>query len=254
MIIDSHTHLPAEGWSVVTTPFPTVSEAIGYLREAGTDAALFNTWQGVFAETADDLVQANAAAWDLAQEFEGFLYPGASIHPAFPKVSQEELARFRDSGYLWVGELVHYHKPYRYVDPEFLDLCETCAKHGHILQLHVHENIIEVARRFPAMPVVCSHIDLALCPRLAAEPNIWLDISGSGGGLNIGYLEAACQIFGPDRLLYGTDFTGYEPRAFQARVNTVMKDPTHREKIFWQNTVRLLEKVGSRPLKVHSPQ
>ena len=60
MIIDTHTHLPAEGWPVVTTPFTTVDEAIRYLREAGTDAAFFNTWQGVFAETQPDLEQANA--------------------------------------------------------------------------------------------------------------------------------------------------------------------------------------------------
>jgi predicted TIM-barrel fold metal-dependent hydrolase len=249
MIIDAHTHMPAEGWSKRTDFFPTVAEAVRYLRETGTDAALFNTWQGVLAETEQDLEQANAAALALTKSHEGFLYPGAALHPAFGQASREALARFRDLGYLWVGELVHYHKSYRYIDPEFLALCEMCANHGHILQLHVHEDIIEVARQFPSMPVVCSHIAPDLCSRLAAEPNIWLDISGSGGGLTMGNLETAYRIFGADRLLYGTDFTGYEPRAFLARVNVVVKDPLEREKILWRNVVKLLETADSRPLR-----
>jgi hypothetical protein len=110
------------------------------------------------------------------------------------------------------------------------------------------QDVLEVARRFPAMPVVNSHIDANFCPQLAELPNIWLDISGGAGGLWIGSLEAAVQAMGPDRLLYGTDFTGYEPRAFQARLQMCVPDPVEQEKVRWKNVVRLLESVGSRPI------
>lgn len=248
MLIDAHTHMPSVGWPENSTTFPSVEAAVRYLREAGTDAAIFNTWQGVLAQTEEDLERANADALALAREFNGFLYPGASIHPAFPDTSRKWLARFRDEGYLWVGELVSYKLPYKYSDLEFLTLCEECAAHRHILQLHIDQDVLQVARRFPEMPVVNSHIDVDFCPKLAEVPNVWLDISGGAGGLWIGSLEAAVKALGPDRLLYGTDFTGYEPRAFQARLQVCVPDPAEGEKIRWRNVVRLLESVGSRPI------
>ena len=248
MIIDAHTHLPSENWSGDNGPFATVAEAVVYLKAAGTDAALFNTWQGVFAESAEDLEVANAEALALTEAYPGFLYPGAVIHPAFPDVSHKWLARFRELGYPWVGELVAYKLPYRYIDDDALALFAACAEGRHILQLHNSEDTIALARRFPDMPIVSSHIDYALLPRLAAEPNIRLDISGWCGGLGIGGIEKAYQAFGPDRLLYGTDFTGYEPRAFQTRLQIAVPNPAEREQILCKNLLRLLESVGARPI------
>jgi len=250
MLIDAHTHMPSVGMEIYSPINETVEKAVCYLREAGTDAAIFTPWRGVFATTAQELEQGNAEALALAREYDGFLYPGATIHPAFPDLSLEWLARFRDLGYRWVGELVHYKLPYRYTDPAFLSLCEVLAEHGHILQAHLDEELIEVARRLPDMPVVISHISTELLDRQAAMPNVWLDISGGVGGLQIGALEAACRAFGADRLLYGTDFTGYEPRAFQARLEVVIPDAAERKKVRGQNVVKLLERAGARPIVV----
>ena len=249
MLIDAHTHMPSPGMEIDAPINDTVEKAVRYLRAAGTDAAIFTTWRGVFATTAEELGQGNTEALQLAREYDGFLYPGATIHPAFPELSLEWLARFRDLGYKWVGELVQYKLPYRYTDPEFLRLAEVCAEHGHILQAHLDMELIEVARRFPELAVVNSHIDPAACPRQAETPNLWLDLSGGAGGLHIGAMEAAYRAFGPGRLLYGTDFTGYEPRAFQVRLEAAVPEPAEREQIRWRNVVGLLEQVGSRPIR-----
>jgi predicted TIM-barrel fold metal-dependent hydrolase len=246
MIFDAHTHMPSEGWPGHQSWFTTAAEAVTYLKRAGTDAALFNTWQGVFASSESDLDQGNAAALELSNRYAGFLYPGACIHPSFPDVSRKWLEHFRGLGHLWVGELVNYKTPYNYRDEAFMNLAADCASYGHILQLHNHPDVCLVASRFPGLQVVCSHIDLELCPRLAALPNVWLDISGFAGGLNIGAIEAAYKAFGPDRLLYGTDFTGYEPRAFQVRLEVAVPVPEHRERIQGGNLLRLLKKVGCR--------
>jgi predicted TIM-barrel fold metal-dependent hydrolase len=159
------------------------------------------------------------------------------------------MEKFREMGYKWVGELVFYKKRYSYLDDAFIELCGDCAEHGSVLQLHCHEDIIELAKRFPDIQIVCAHIDINICRQLAELPNTWVDISGKQGGLFIGVLEGAYQAMGADRLLYGTDFTIYDPRAFQARVSAVVRSQEEREKILWKNAVRLLELAGSRPFK-----
>jgi predicted TIM-barrel fold metal-dependent hydrolase len=246
MIFDSHVHLPSEGWDGHKPWIRTVARAVAELKATGADAVLFNMWQGVFAETERDLEEANAEALALADTHAGFLFPGACLHPAFPAVSLAWLARFRERGFRWVGELVPYRKPYRYLDPAFLELAAECERQGHVLQLHGHGDIPILASYFPRLPVVCSHISVDLLPRLAEQPNVWLDISGGAGGLQLGCIEQARDVLGADRLLYGTDFTGYDPRCFQTRLRAAVPDAEERERIFSGNLLRLLEQAGSR--------
>lgn len=246
MIFDSHIHLPSEGWPGHTPWVTRVDQAVAYLKASGTDAALFNLWQGVFADTEQDLDQANAAALALAREYAGYLFPGACLHPAFPETSLRWLKTFRDQGCLWVGELVPYRKPYRYTDDAFMSLAAACAAGGHVLQLHNHDDIYDLARQLPELQVVCSHITVALCKKLAGLPNTWVDISGGAGGLQIGAIEAAREAMGVERLFYGTDFTGYEPRCFQTRLALAVPDAAEREKIYSANLLGLLERIGSR--------
>lgn len=248
MIIDAHTHLPSPGWEGHSCFFTTVESAVEYLRKTGINAALFNTWQGVFAETEDDINSANTAALDLYKNYKGFLYPGAVIHPLFPEISRHWLDRFRDNGFMWVGELVPYKCNIEFNEPAWLSLFEYCARHGHAVQLHVSKSISDVATRFPDMQIICSHIILDFLNELANNDNVWLDISGACGGLAIGGIEAALKAFGENRVLFGTDFTGYEPEAFIARTRSAIDDIKVREKVYSKNITELLAKVGSRPI------
>lgn len=248
MIIDAHTHMPSAGWPGHRSEVATVEDAVRYMRHVGTDAALFNMWQGVFAESERDLEEGNAEALAVAERYAGFLFPGVCIHPDFPDASLRWMRHFSDSGYKWVGELVHYHKekPYRYTDSGFLDLVEYCSSGGFVLQLHSDSAVVDVASRFPALQVVCAHIDVGLCERLAELPNTWMDISGSAGGLVVGAIEHAYKTMGPDRLLYGSDFTGYDPACFQARLGTAVPEESSRQRILGGNVLRLLEMVDSK--------
>ncbi len=241
MIFDSHVHLPSPEWkhNAEFSSFARVEPALEYLRAAGTGRALFNTWQGVFCNSAAELDAGNTEALALTQKYPDFLLPGAVMHPLFPEESRRWLARFRDAGYRWVGELVGYRCEIPFDDPRWLELFADCERHKHIVQLHGGPEVLTVARRFPALTVVMSHVP-ADPAEAAALPNLWLDISGSAGGLCIGALERACAAFGPGRLLYGTDFTGYEPRAFIARVEVVIPE-TERSDVFAHNLLRLLE-------------
>jgi len=246
MIIDSHTHIPTADYTGGNQFFQDAAPAVAYLRATGTQAALFTTWRGVLGTTEDDLNTGNEAALALARESAGFLYPGCVIHPFFPETSLKWLARFRDLGWQWVGELL---PACPFADARFMRLFESCAKHGQVVQLHNTADVKVVAAQFPEMPVVCAHIpEEAECRQLAALPNVWMDVSGNNGGLKLGGMESARDTLGPDRLLYGTDFTGYEPRAFMARLTMAFPAPADQEKIYHRNIVRLLAQVRSKPI------
>ena len=239
-VFDSHTHLPTAGYTGNRGMFKTATDAITYLKESGTSAALFNMWQGVLSQSEEDLDVGNRDALHLAQEYKGFLYPGAVIHPAYPDASRRWLQQFRDAGFHWVGELILEKIGIAYKDERFMTLFEECLRHNHVVQLHAHGDILEVAKAFPGLRIVCSHIASDLLECLAGCPNVWLDISGGRGGLWVGAIEEAYAAFGPDRLLYGTDFTGYEPRCFMARLNVAVRDEDHCERILHRNVEKLL--------------
>lgn len=138
-------HLPSVHWPHHQSFFDSVDTAIKYLKQAGVGGAVFNTWQGVFSRSAADVNEANADALRLAQAYPGFLYPGVVVNPRFSNESEQWLAKFRESGFIWVGELVLHNHELSYVSAEFLKLFEICAKYNHIVQLHQDKDIIKLA-------------------------------------------------------------------------------------------------------------
>jgi predicted TIM-barrel fold metal-dependent hydrolase len=240
-VIDAHVHLPSPGRPHHESFYKSVDSAIAYLVNAGIGRVVFNTWQGVFAKSTDDIGEANRAALVACDKYPGLLYPGAVISPEFPKESEYWLHEFHGMGLTWVGELVPYVHNISYSRPEFLKLFEICAGHDFILQLHQDREIITVADRFPRMKIICSHIpedDLLI--EIARRNNIWLDISGSSGGLVIGRIETAVKVMGAHKLLFGTDFDAYEPAAFIASVKRAVPDQVDRTKIFRDNLLDLI--------------
>lgn len=242
MIFDVHIHLPSPGWPGHQSFFATPARALAYLQQAGIGRAIFNTWQGVFAKSAEDLDQANRAALRLAARHPKFLYPGAVIHPDFYEVSAAWLEKFHRHELKWVGELVpRRNMEHPYSDAAFLRLAEQCQAYGQILHLHYHPDVLELARQLPGCRIVAAHIpDQPALDAMAGRPNLWLDIAGFQGGLCLGALERAVQTLGVDRILFGTDFDGYEPRAFLERVRVVVRSRRDQNKIFRANARRLL--------------
>lgn len=242
-VLDAHIHLPSEGWRGGPSFIATVKEALSFLKASGVGGAVFTTYRGVFAKTERDLEMGNAEALKLAEKHAGILLPGLTIHPRFPRASRRWLARFREQGFFWVGELVHYVKAYRYTDARFLDLCAECEAYGHILQAHGHEDLLEVARRFPRLRLVFAHVWGNLLPQLAKHPRVWQDLSGAAG-LRLGEIEAAIKVFGRDRLLFGTDFTIHDPRCLQERLRSAVPHAADRRRILGNNLRQLLAEAG----------
>lgn len=251
MIIDAHTHMPSFNWIKRKPYYESIEQPIEYMRSLGIERAIFNTWQGVLSETADDINRGNSEAFELAELSGGFLYPGIAMNPMFPETSLRWLKEFHQRGYRWAGELLTYsNEPkFKYTSPEFVVLVKHCETLGFLVQLHCQPEIVDLAKIFPSLPIVCSHIsdDDEVLRRLADCENVWLDISGMAGGLVIGRLEKACEIFTARRLIFGSDYTGYDPQCFIARVKSVIPADMQND-VFYCNVVSLLEKIGSNPI------
>jgi predicted TIM-barrel fold metal-dependent hydrolase len=250
MIIDSHVHLPSPE---VTKSHPcegiftTVADAVVCLKKCGVNGIVFNMWRGVFTDSEEDVNRANEQALALYDEDPAFFYPGAVIDPRFPAVSEKWLERFRERGLMWVGEVVPYRIHIEFGEREWMRLFEICRRNGQIVQLHGSRGVLDVARAMPDLKIVSAHI-FPEFPKLLKElvpfPNIWLDLSGIGSGERLGYMEAALEHFGPDRLLWGTDFQVFDPAVFILRARNAFPDTETREKIFSGNVLTLLASAG----------
>ena len=248
-IIDTHTHMPSVGWDKHSEYFSSVHDAVEYLCSIGIEKAIFNTWQGVLGETREDLQKGNTEALKMVKLTNGFLYPGVAMNPDFPEESLRWLVEFHKLGFRWAGELLTYNlkKTCKYTDPCFIKLIERCEELGFVVQLHGEPEVADLAEMFPELPIVCSHIgDDEFLKRLMKCDNVFLDISGMAGGLVIGRLEKAVEILGTNRLLFGSDFTGYDPQAFIARVKKAVPDAQEQQKVFRDNVLCLLKSVGVR--------
>ena len=103
MILDAHVHLPSsnhakEKEEAFLSYFPDRASAVAYLRRTGIGGVVFTTWEGVWSDTEEELENANAEALEIYESDRGFFYPGASIHPAYPKTSEKWLSLFREAG------------------------------------------------------------------------------------------------------------------------------------------------------------
>jgi L-fuconolactonase len=120
--------------------------------------------------------------------------------------------------------------------------------------------VVRVTDRVPNLRIVLDHLpelslgadsDLRL---LAARPNVFAKISGivrrAGGRvpLEVDFyrdrLDRIWEIFGPERLLFGSDWPNSKQWASYAEVFKLAqdflasKDPVAREKIYWKNSLK----------------
>jgi predicted TIM-barrel fold metal-dependent hydrolase len=157
----------------------------------------------------------------------------------------------RRLGMVWMGELCNYLAGFEYSIPQFERLVEQAVKLRMILQLHTEGDEMKyIMEKFPSATLVFAHfgddkeyehifrrIDL-----VAAHTNCYLDTSGYGHD-RVGVLEYAVAKIGPDRILFGSDFTVNDPSTVIARIDNAEITVEQKEKILWRNLEGLLAKA-----------
>ena len=78
---------------------------------------------------------------------------------------------------------------------------------------------------------------------VAQNPNFYLDTSGYGHD-RVGVLEYAVKTIGPDRVLFGSDFSINDPGTVIARIKNAFLTEEQKQKIFSGNLLELLKEKG----------
>ncbi|MBN1459404.1 MAG: amidohydrolase family protein, partial [Armatimonadetes bacterium] len=218
MICDCHVHLPSPGlhrtweWQPFTPDLPA---AVSYLRRCGVDRAVANSMRGEVARTPEDMRLANDESAEAAREYGGFIVPACLVNTNFGRDAAAEVRRCHDElGMVWVGELCGYAGGYTYDTEGFAEAVATAADLNMVVQIHVDDtpDMDRLCREFPSVTWVLPHPGdsaaevVERCELAAKHAKLYLDLSGHGVQ-RMGVLDLAVRRAGPDRVLFGSDYT-----------------------------------------------
>ncbi len=252
-IFDCHLHSPSEKgeewqWHQVTRNF---EEFVSYLNKTGVGRGIINT-QSSYGAKPQEFIAGNREAARFAEKSGGRFLPACIVNPRFIDEALKEIEDCHNQlGFVWVGELCNYMVPYSYNIPEFATLVKHISKLNMVLALHTEHGEMEyIAEHFPDATIAFAHFGddhefediFKRIDMVAANPNYYLDTSGYGHD-RVGVLEYAVKTIGPDRVLFGSDFSINDPGTVIARIRNSFLSEEQKQKIFSGNLQELLKKV-----------
>lgn len=243
-IIDSHNHLCKNAGKLYNFS-DTPADMIGELRSGGISGTIFCPVDGTMCKSVDDLTAGNTEALELFDAYSDYLYPGVGLHPDFFEQSCYWLDKFCERNLVWTGENLSYHTNILFDDERWMKLFRICNERNLIVQLHNAPEVVKLAKALPELTIIGSHLNPDVIPQLVDLKNVYLDISGMHGGLCRNSLIRAREMFGAERLLFGTDYPGYDFLPFIERVKRDFS-VAEQEMVFSGNVLKLLKEHGAR--------
>jgi predicted TIM-barrel fold metal-dependent hydrolase len=252
-VFDCHLHSPAEAgeswqWHKVTNSF---EDFVSYLDRTGVQRGIINS-QRSYGIKPEEFIAGNREVARYVEKYQDRFLGACVVNPQYIDESLREIEYCRKQlGFVWVGELCNYMVPYLYSIKEFEMLVELVISLNMVLALHTEQGEMEyIAQKFPQATIAFAHfgddheyndifkrIDI-----VATNPNFYLDTSGYGHD-RVGVLEYAVQTIGPDRVLFGSDFSINDPGTVMARIKNSFLTREQKQKIFSNNLKALLKKV-----------
>jgi len=250
-VFDAHLHCPAESgelwqWHTVTRNF---DEFVAYLDKTGVERGIINSQRSQEKGTPAEFVAGNREVARFVEKHKGRFVGACVVNPQHVDEALKELEFCRRQlGFVWVGELCNYMAPYEYTIKEFELLVKEVVKLGMVLDVHTeHDEIDYIVGKFPEATLVFPHfgdekeydhifkrIDL-----VAKHPNCYVDTSGYGHD-RMGILEYAVKTIGPDRVLFGSDFSINDPSTVLARIHNSFLTEEEKRKVLAGNLEALL--------------
>lgn len=255
MIIDCHVHLPSPslGVAVEWAPFtPDVKSAIAYLKRCGVERAICAFFRATEARTPEEMRAGNDETMEIARTYPEMVIPGCCINPNFPEEAVAELRRCREAGIVWLHELVGYIADYTYDTEGFARVVRAAAKLGMVVQIHSEGTEMDrICSELPEVTWVLAHIGdsrdecRARCELAVKHPNLYLDVCGHGIQ-RMGVLDLAVKCAGPERVLFGSDYTVNDPAAVLATIQASYLEEGVKEMVLGGSVTRMLGERGVR--------
>jgi predicted TIM-barrel fold metal-dependent hydrolase len=209
-IVDVHQH---SGPWPFAGKWGGIEQNVLYMKRRGIDAAIISSTEAI----VDDMVAGNRhLAADIAEHSN--LYAYVTVNPRYLDLSQCEIEAYRDHpGF--VGFKVHTsYSATGMGEPRMADLFALLE--GHVKPLLIHtwgagavHSLAGLAQRHPRLPVVVAHAG-GDAWREAIEaarqvPTLYLDFALSSP--ERGRIERAIAALGPERVMFGSDATLFDP-------------------------------------------
>jgi predicted TIM-barrel fold metal-dependent hydrolase len=252
-IFDCHLHSPADSgeawqWHKVTGTF---DEFVKYLDKTGVNRGIINS-QRSFGIKPEEFIAGNREVARNVEKYKGRFTGACVVNPQYIDEALREIEYCHDQlGIPWVGELCNYMVPYNYSMKEFDMLVQQVARLGMVLAIHTeHGEMDYISQNFPDATIAFAHFGddrefddiFKRIDMVAKNPNFYLDTSGYGHD-RVGVLEYAVKTIGPDRVLFGSDFSINDPSTVIARIKNSFLTEEEKQNIFSGNLERLLKKV-----------
>jgi len=249
---DAHLHCPAESgelwqWHTVTRNF---DEFVAYLDYTGVERGIINSQRCQQKGTPAEFIAGNREVARFVEKSKGRFVGSCVVNPLFIDEALKEVEYCRKQlGFVWVGELCNYMVPsYQYTIKEFEMLVKHIVELGMVLHVHTEqEEMGYIVGKFPQATLVFAHfgddkeyedifkrIDL-----VARHSNCYIDTAGYGHD-RMGMLEYAVKTIGPDRVLFGSDFSINDPSTVLARIHHSFLSDEEKRKVLAENLETLL--------------
>lgn len=253
-VFDAHLHCPSKSgevwqWYPVTKTFEDFAR---YLDRTGVQRGIINNVRCQLAKTPKDFIEGNREVARYVDEYKGKFMGACVVNPLFIDEALREIEDCRKQlGFVWVGELCNYTVPYQYTIKEFELLVQQVVKLNMVLDVHTElEEMNYIIQKFPQATLVFPHFGdshehghiFKRIDAIAAHPNTYLDTSGYGHD-RVGMLEYAVKTIGPDRVLFGSDFSINCPATVIARIENAFITEEEKSKILCENLQTLLRKA-----------
>ncbi len=140
---------------------------------------------------------------------------------------------------------------------------EVVAMHDGLCLLHQAgstRNIAAYAKRFPTITFIIGHVSMNKAGHLDAIEqcgtceNVWFDVAQKPEGADESWdLVHLVNNLGSDRLMFGSDLPYYDFRLVQNQIETARLDDAIKERIAYQNAVRLVQQFREDWLPILTP-
>ncbi|HEV8612128.1 MAG TPA: amidohydrolase family protein [Gemmatimonadales bacterium] len=257
MLIDVHAHFyhpasPRADWAERNASRLRAGERIGITCHVASILGSWGRTSPTYFPSPNDASAGNDALLALQREHPDLIRGYACVNPNFTAHALAEIERCLAAGMIGIKLAASR----RAADPLLDPVCEAAQRHRvpmlqHIWQHRRHDwpgqeasdaaELAALARCHPEVAFILAHIAgggdwLHSLRAIRAQPNIYVDLSGSG--VDGGMLEACIDAVGTGRLLWGADITMDTGWAKLRYLEHLLKED-ECEAIRWRNAARI---------------